>query len=205
MPYSKFTLSELKKRFGLQINKSKLFSDYQLIEPSAWLNESLELTKHVSLLSEKAKSEIIVTPVLMELIKRNNFQIAVFSGISFDVNEAENLNGECDFIISLKGDTYSVESPVITLVEAKDDDIALGIPQCIAQMVAARQFNENEGKIVNVIYGCVTTGFDWQFLKLTNNEVLIHTDLLFIKELSNLLGVWQSIIDYYGQNVEECK
>jgi len=197
MPYSKFTLSELKKKFGLQINKSKLFKDCPQIEPSNWLKECLELTNHVSLLSEKAKSEIIVTPILMELIKRNNFQISVFSGISFDVNENENLTGECDFIISLKGATYSVESPVITLVEAKDDDISLGIPQCIAQMVAARQFNQNEGKPVDVIYGCVTTGSDWQFLKLTNSEILINTDLLFIKELNNLLGVWQNIVDYY--------
>jgi len=124
----------------------------------------------------------------------------LFSGVTFDVSEPDNLTGECDFIISLKGDTYFVESPVITLVEAKDDDIPLGIPQCIALMIAARQFNENEVKTVDTIYGCVTTGTEWQFLKLIDNEVLINIEVLFIKELSTLLGVWQNIVNHYKQS-----
>jgi len=197
MPYSKFTLQELRKKFGIQDRRTKLFENIQPIEPSSWLKETLEMSNHVSLLSEKSKSELQVTPVLMEILKRNDYQISMFSGILLNVNESEGLTGECDFIISLRGDSYELESPVISLVEAKDDDISLGIPQCIAQMVAAFQYNQNEGKTIDTIFGCVTTGADWQFLKLTGNVVYINNELFYIKEINNLLGNWQYIVDYF--------
>lgn len=197
MPYSKFTIQELRKKFGIQDRRVKLFENIEAIEQSSWLKETLEMSKHVSLLSEKSKSELQVTPVLMEILKRNNYSISMFSGILLNVNESEGLSGECDFIISLRGDSYELESPVISLVEAKDDDISLGIPQCIAQMIAAFQYNQNEGKSVDTIFGCVTTGADWQFLKLNNNVVYINNELYYIKEISNLLGVMQNIIEYY--------
>ena len=197
MPYSKFTIQELRKKFGIQDRRVKLFENIEAIEQSSWLKETLEMSKHVSLLSEKSKSELQVTPVLMEILKRNNYSISMFSGILLNVNESEGLSGECDFIISLRGDSYELESPVISLVEAKDDDISLGIPQCIAQMIAAFQYYQNEGKSVDTIFGCVTTGADWQFLKLNNNVVYINNELYYIKEISNLLGVMQNIIEYY--------
>jgi len=197
MPYSKFTLQELRKKFGLHERRIQIFDNIQTIEPSSWLKETLEMTKHVSLLSEKSKSELIVSPVLMEMLKRNDYQIAMFSGAMLNVNESEGLSGECDFIISLRGDSYELESPVISLVEAKDDDIPLGIPQCIAQMLAAYQYNQNEGNPVDTVFGCVTTGTEWQFLKLTDNQIYINNEIFYIKEISNLLGVWQSIINHY--------
>jgi hypothetical protein len=200
MPYSKFTLPELRKKFGLQIERIKLFDNISPIEISDWLKETLQISGHISLLSEKAKSELIVTPVLLELLKRNNYQVSLFSGVELNVDEKMGLNGECDFIIVAKPNAYDIESPIISMVEAKDDDISLGIPQCIAQMVAALQYNQSEGKPIDTIFGCVTTGSDWQFLKLCNNTVFINSDLLYINPINNLIGVWQFIIDFYRQN-----
>ncbi len=197
MPYSKFKLPELKKKFNLRIEKNTLFSDVKVLEPSSWLLESLQIGKHLSLLTEKVRSETIVMPVLMELVKQNNYSISLFSGISFDVNENEGLNGECDFIIGLDGNAYMLESPVIALIEAKDNDINEGLAQCIAQMIGAMEFNKAEGKEIDCIFGCITTGTDWQFLKLYGNIVTYHTDLLYISDLPFLLGFWQHIIQYY--------
>jgi len=197
MPYSKFTLPELRKKFDLQIERIKLFDNIPPIEISDWLKETLHIGGHISLLSEKAKSELIVMPVLLELLKRNNYQVSLFSGIDLNVDEKTGLTGECDFIIVAKPNAYDIESPIISMVEAKDDDISLGIPQCIAQMVAALQYNQNEGKPIDTIFGCVTTGSDWQFLKLHDNKVYINSDLIYINTLNYLLGVWQFIIDFY--------
>jgi len=199
MPYSKFTLTELRKKFGLQIERTQFFKSVTPIEISDWLKECLQISRHISLLSEKAKSELIVSPVLLELLKRNNYQMSLFSGVALNVDESAGLFGECDFIISAKPNAYDIESPIIALVEAKDDDISLGIPQCIAQMVAALQYNENEGKPIDTIFGCVTTGNEWQFLKLYKKNVSINSDLLYINEINNLLGVWQNIVDSYKQ------
>jgi len=197
MPYSKFTISDLKKKFGLQVERAELFNSVTSIDISDWLKQTLKMSTHVSMLSEKAKSELLVSPILLELISRNNYQLSLFSGATLNVDESNGLSGECDFIISAKPNAYDVESPIISLVEAKDDDISLGIPQCIAQMVAAQQYNQNEGKPIDTIFGCVTTGTDWQFLKLHNNIVNINTDLYYIKEINYLLGVWQFIVDFY--------
>jgi len=197
MPYSKFTLQELKKKFGLKEHKAELFSNVAEIEPSAWLKESLQIGTHVTLSSEKARSELIVTPVLLELVKRNDFNIGLFSGVLLNADSNTDLIGECDFIISLRGDTYSLESPIIAMVEAKDNDIDLGIPQCIGQMLGALKFNEDDGKPIDTIFGCVTTGTEWQFLKLQNNTVYVANELYYIKDINNLLGLWQGIIDYY--------
>jgi hypothetical protein len=197
MPYSKFTLQELKKKFGLQIERTELFTSILPLEISDWLKQSLKMSGHVSMLSEKAKSEMLVSPVLLELLSRNNYQLSLFSGVALNVDESIGLSGECDFIISAKPNAYDIESPIISMVEAKDDDISLGIPQCIAQMVAAFQYNQTEGNPIDTIYGCVTTGTDWQFLKLHNNIICINNDLFYIKDINTLIGIWQSIIDFF--------
>ena len=58
-------------------------------------------------------------------------------------------------------------SPVITIVEAKNENIIAGLGQCIAEMVAAQLFNEAENKNdIKKIYGVVTIGTVWKFLKI---------------------------------------
>jgi len=197
MPYSKFTLPELRKKFGLQAHKAQIFENVITIEPSAWLKETLQKNSHISLLSEKARSELIVTPILTELLSRNNFSIGLYSGVQFDVDETKGLNGECDFIIGLQGNSYTVESPIIALVEAKDDDISSGIPQCSAQMFASFEYNQAEGNFIDTIYGCVTTGTEWQFLQLKDNKIFINNTIIQFSELSKLLGIWQLIVEFY--------
>lgn len=66
-----------------------------------------------------------------------------------------------------------MKSPVITFVEAKNENMMGGLGQCIAEMIAAKIFNEKEGNSISSIYGTVTTGLFWKFLKLTGNIVQI--------------------------------
>jgi hypothetical protein len=119
--------------------------------------------------SEKARSELIVVNVLLEVKELLHNKISFFSGIDFTVDKEKGLSGFCDYIISGSQEQFYLESPVITIVEAKNENIIAGLGQCIAEMVAARQFNQQEGTEIPVIYGIVTSGNQWKFLKLLSS------------------------------------
>lgn len=76
------------------------------------------------------------------------------------------MNGFCDFIISGSAEQLLIEAPVVTLVEAKNDNLKSGLAQCIAEMVGAQMFNRKKSNEIPIIYGAVTNGTNWQFLAL---------------------------------------
>jgi hypothetical protein len=197
MAYSNFTLDKIKQAFNVEARVSKLFFDVQTKEPSDILLRSIERAKLISLTSEKEKSEGIIFPIMLELKSNNMDKISFFSGRRLDVDSEKGLIGECDFIISNKPNLFEVDSPIIALIEAKKDDISLGVAQCIAQMIGSKLFNENKNITLPVIYGCVTTAKEWSFLKLQDNLVVIDSDTYFLNQLPEILGIFQTIIDMY--------
>ncbi len=110
---------------------------------------------------------------MIEIRKIFDRKISFFSGIEFNIDKEKGLNGYSDFLVSLSPEQLFVKSPVITFVEAKNENMMGGLGQCIAEMIAAKIFNEKEGNSISSIYGTVTTGFFWKFLKLTGNIVQI--------------------------------
>ena len=84
--------------------------------------------------------------------------------------------------------------PVIAIVEAKNDNPMNGIGQCVAEMVAARLFNEREENNISTIYGGITTGSVWKFLKLEGQTVYIDLDEYHINDIGKILGVLLSMI-----------
>jgi hypothetical protein len=196
MSYSAFKFSDLRQKFGIQEERGILFETIKPVQPTDWLKKTLNINSRMPMLSEKSKSELIVSPILVDIWEQNKECFTIFSGVSLDVDTDKGLNGECDFIFcSEPRKVFMLTSPIFTIVEAKNDIIAGGIPQCIAQMLGAKIFNEKEGKPISCIYGCVTTGKDWQFLKLTNNIVTIHEEEHYLTKLEELLGFLQCIID----------
>ena len=144
--------------------------------------------------SEKARSEFIIAPVLAEVKKISNNQISLFSGIEFNVNPELGLNGFCDFIISRSTLQTIIQAPIITLVEAKNDNLRNGLAQCMVEMVAAQIFNQSKGKEISKIYGVVTTGTAWQFLELEAQTITIDLEEYSIKNLPQILGILTSFI-----------
>jgi len=204
MAYKDFTLKDLEKKFGINSQVDKLFdtSSITKINPSAWLKESLEYGQELRLNTEKAKSEAIVMPILIDLKKRNDNFFTIFSGNTLKVDKEQGLSGECDFILSANAKAYTIDTPIISVVEAKNDALALGVGQCAAQMYAAKLQNEEDGEPIDVMYGCVTNSDLWQFLKLENNHLIIDKNIYYIKELETILGIFQHIIDYYKSVLE---
>jgi len=118
------------------------------------------------------------------------------------VDKERGLNGECDFILSAKPKTPYIDTPIISLVEAKHGELNLGIGQCAAQMYAAKLQNEEDGEPIDVIYGCVTNSGEWQFLKLQGNSIFVDKEVYVLKELETILGIFQHIINYYKSILE---
>jgi hypothetical protein len=197
MPYSDFTLEKVKKAFNLTEKRVRLFENVTKIESSDWLKETFDVTLELALSSssEKARSEFIVVPILVEMEKRNKKAFAIYSGNRLDVNEEKGLNGECDFILSRGPVASTIQAPIFSLVEAKKNDIQAGLGQCIAQMVGANLFNQKEENGISSIYGCVTTGENWQFLQLENDIIFMDINRYYINDVNTLLGIFQKIID----------
>ncbi|MCB1194135.1 MAG: hypothetical protein H7A23_21125 [Leptospiraceae bacterium] len=193
--YSNFTGEDL-KTLGLSVTTSLLFSQISPIEPSEWLKETYKYNSVFPVSSEKARSELLIMPILVEVKRRNPDKLTIFSGYQFDVDKKRGLNGFCDYLISRKSNIVFIESPIIALAEVKkDQDLLEASPQCIAEMYAAKLFNDKHQTPITTIYGVVTTGYEWLFTKLENSKVILDTNRYFIKGLNELLGVWQWIVD----------
>jgi hypothetical protein len=197
MSYSEFSLSDATKGFGLARNEeTDLFSSVPEVAPSDWLRATLDRTVPLALAihTEKARSELIVAPLLVELRSRAKDRVSLFSGVSFDVDPARGLTGVCDFIVCRGPEQLFIEAPVLAVVEAKNDNIKGGLAQCIAEMVAAQTFNEREGTGITTVHGAVTTGSNWKFLRLAGTTVWIDVPEYYIDRAGKILGVLDSIV-----------
>lgn len=192
MSYSDFTLEDLKQKLGLQfIQDRQLFPCPPEHPISEGLRQNLTLYKPLALAidTEKARSEYIIAPLLGELKMQHRQQISLFSGIEFNVDKAQGLAGRCDYILSHSADQYLLTAPVVMLVEAKNDNIKSGIPQCGAEMVAAQLFNAQQQHPQEVVYGCVSTGTNWKFLQLRQHDLWLDLDEYYIDAPETVMGI----------------
>lgn len=197
MSYTDFDIPRVERELGLKVKNRILSWQIEFIEPSAWLVESLARGSSNALVSEKSRSEFLVAPVLLAVKEINENRVQVFSGQTLNVDANLGLTGECDFILSKTEPTPILREPIMAVVEAKKNDIELGLGQCIAQMAAAKIFNLRKGNDFKEIFGCVTTGETWQFLKLEENLAIVDTNRFFISEIEKILGVFRSITNFY--------
>ncbi len=192
MAYSDFTVRKVKQAFGIiTIEGGRFLPEIDPISPSGMLVEFLEetLPLAVALPSEKAKSELLISPILVEVRKMLRREVSLFSGQDFTVDTDAGLSGTCDFLMSRSREQFEIEAPVVVVVEAKRADLNLGMGQCMAEMVAAQKFNQSANMEAVTIYGCVSSGMLWRFLKLDDNEVTIDLEDYSIKPVDRLLGI----------------
>lgn len=193
MAYGDFkTLNQTLKAFNLQLqNKSGLFANTSQLEPSAFLLQLLDrqLDLALAIETEKAKSELIVTPILLEIRDRAPKPISYFSGVNLNIDSEKGLNGECDFVLSAADNQFEITAPVLVLVEAKNGEIRSGLGQCAAQMVGSALLNQSQNLKIPV-YGAVTNGVSWRFLRLSDQVLEIDlTEYVIPPQLSLVLGI----------------
>jgi hypothetical protein len=194
MSYSQFeTLEQAIDSFNLTVVETSFFPELAAISPSdiltIFLQRSLPI---VSASSEKARSEGIIYPVLLEVRELLDEQVSLFSGRDFNVDASVGLNGIVDFLLCRSPIVSIPTAPAVVLVEAKKGDIASGYGQCIAEMVAAERFNIRKGFEPIPVYGCVSNGLLWRFLKLEADEVTLDLMDYGLEPVGSLLAklVW---------------
>ena len=196
MAYSDFTLAELKTNFQLTIDEATdLFSDTPEADlPGVLVNMLARyLPLAVNVNTEKARSELVIAPVLIEFKLLHHDRVSLFSGIEFTVDEAAGLTGRCDYILARGPEQLALTAPVCVLVEAKNENIVGGIPQCLAEMVAARRFNRQQKLPDAVVHGAVTTGILWRFLKLDGTKASVDVVEYPIQSSRKIFGILTAI------------
>ena len=144
--------------------------------------------------TEKARSELIIINILLEIKNQTHTAVSLFSGIEFSVDKEKNLSGFCDFILSKSSEQLYLEAPVLTIVEAKNENIIAALGQCIAEMYAAKIFNEREGNDIPSVYGAVTTGDEWKFIKLVDKTVYIDRGKYYTNNIKKVIGILTAMV-----------
>lgn len=176
MAYTDFTLAQLRQRFGIETREAiGLFEAVAELPIPSILATNLERQLPLAAIAttEKSKSELLVSPMLVEVRVQLAGRINLFSGVDFTIDPAVGLNGRCDFVLARGPSQLDIIAPVCMLVEAKVDNFLGGIPQALAEMVAARRFNDEFKTPIDPIYGVVTSGLEWLFLELRGNRASI--------------------------------
>ena len=197
MKYSNFTFRKLRKDYQLEINEEAgIFAEVQDAKISDLLKQALARQTEVALRSgsEKARSEYLIAPILLEAYDQSRERANLFSGVEFDVDKKRGLTGYCDFLFTLAPRTMEILAPIVSVVEAKKEDIPRGIPQCLAELVAAQIFNASEGKDIETLYGIVTTGTEWKFLRLRGTCAVIDTNDYFLNQPEKIVGIILSML-----------
>lgn len=192
MSYSDFSLEHIKENFHLHLDeKTDLYGSIAPLEISALLRDTLAESVPLALAisTEKARSELIITPVLLEVRRQVKPPISLFSGVDFTVDVEQGLRGVCDYLLSRSPEQLTIEAPVVAVVEAKNENMKAGIGQCLAELVAVRLFNQRKGQELPAVYGAVTTGNNWKFLRLSGDTANVDLAEYHIKEIGRIVGI----------------
>jgi len=192
MPYSQFDIESIRVNFNITlIEKVSKFADVPEISYSDYLIETLRFNTPIALAinSEKSRSQMIIAPILLELKRLYPEKVSLFSGKDFTVDIQKGLNGYCDFLISRSPEQLIITSPVIAVVEAKNENIEAGLGQCMAEMIASQIFNQQKGRQVSKILGAVTTGSSWKFMQLQETTIEVDLNEYFLNQVGKILGI----------------
>lgn len=194
MAYKNFSLKSVKEKFQLIEKRVNLFPIVTPVEPSEALQIALRRGRGLQLENEKIRSEALIFPVLLEMRDLYHNIFGFYSGEDLNADAAEGLNGECDFLLSAE-DTIEVSAPIFTLVEAKHNVARRYYGLCVAQMVGAQIFNQKNESTIPFIYGAVSSGEEWQFIKLEGKILTFDAQKYF--DVKDTMGVLKHILDEY--------
>jgi hypothetical protein len=196
--FSEFSIGKVTRQFGIQLDETgDYFAGAAPTPLGAALAEVLrdQIPLGLAIGTEKARSEYIVAPILAEVRRQLSHRVSVYSGIELDVDPAQGLRGQCDFLLCKSPHQLVMEAPIVAVVEAKKEDFAAGIGQCLAEMVAARIFNQQNQTDIETIGGIVTTGSNWKFLRLIGSTAYVDASEYHIKEIERIVGI---IVSMFG-------
>lgn len=197
MSYRDFRFPEVIDKLGLSLDTEELSLGGTPVAVPPFLAVALasgmELVQGLN--NEKARSEFLIAPMLLEVRRLFPRRFGLFSGTELNVDAALGLNGVCDFLISKVPMEYVLRAPIVAIAEAKNGNVNEGFGQCIAAMHAAALFNQKANAPAAAVYGVSTTGAQWKFLRLVGAVVTIDTADYFIDQPERVLGALARVIE----------
>jgi hypothetical protein len=197
MAFQQFTFPQVQRDLGLTLHDADLYSAAPPFpvreEFAAFLRDGVALA--VANSTEKAKSEFIIAPVLLELRRALGPRFFLFSGVEWEADASRGLNGFCGFILAKGESQYVLAAPFVAIVEAKNDLIRTGLGQCIAAMYGAQICNQKSGRAPARVYGAVSTGSAWKFLQLEGTALTIDVPEYYIDNLPKVMGILRQIVE----------
>ena len=192
MAYGDFDLRKVTTDFGLVCEQdTDLFADAAPVPPSdelrKWLDRFAALA--LGLGSDLARAAYLLGPIFGEVMRRASSPVLVFPGITLDVDKNRGLTGTCDYLMTRARELYYLRGPLFVATAARRDDPGGGLGPCAAQMVAVRMFNDKDKTPLDAVYGCVTSGNNWRFLKLDGDTLTIDKTEYHIQNVAAVLGV----------------
>lgn len=134
---------------------------------------------HVSLNSETARREVLVAPVLFELLE----YFAVKIDFEYPIYVSERLKGNIDYLVR--------SSVAFVVVEAKKADMEKGFTQLAVELIAMDQYLESAAE---TFYGAITVGDLWRFGLLQRKEKTIYRDIGSFRVPDDLEALFQVLI-----------
>ncbi|MGK7932379.1 MAG: hypothetical protein AB4041_13240 [Microcystaceae cyanobacterium] len=137
-----------------------------------------EILPYVSLSNETARREILISPVIIDLVYYTKSELL----IEYKIKVNEQLQGYFDYLMEGKSN--------FLIIEAKNADLECGFTQLCAELIALDQWQEND-KQTDII-GAVTTGNIWQFGRLNRSGKSIEQGLELFRvpeDLDPLMGI----------------
>src|SRR5262249_24101792 len=191
MSFQNFSFPQVQQDLGLTVDEADLFSHIPGVELReefiAVLAEGTNLALAVN--TANAKSEFIIAPLLLELRRSLGDRFGLFSGVELAVDPSRGLNGVCDFIITKSARQFILSAPLIAIVEAKNDNLRSGLGQCIAAMYAAQLFNQQSSAPIETVFGVITTGSAWKFLRMQQAVVTLDLMEYYIDNAVKIFGI----------------
>ena len=199
MAYSDFTLELVVEKLGVTTGLASLFPGAIPVAPPDWLLAGFARNTLLATASEQSRRESLIAPILSAAREVTGDRLAIFSGQRMDIDSSRGLNGECDYLLAVSQAVPPLRPPLIAVVEAKKADIDLGLGQCAAEMIAAREFNHRMSKTERPVYGCVTSGEVWLFLRLRETHVDLDATRFLLSDVHKILGVFRAILEEYDR------
>ena len=204
--YRKYTATELKKIFRVEIkNPEDLFKgftpsgrEYNDLQATVMqMSVRLRLSKFDN---EATRGSLLVSRILWAASEV--YQLGVFfePTITYPQDDTFNLphplNGSYDGALSL--DEIDLIAPVISVVEVKRSSLSDGLGQCIAEMYTTMRVFQQEK-----VYGIITDGEVWEFLRLENSVISVDNSNYHIRTVADIVDRIGYIANVFKQEEQE--
>jgi len=146
---------ELVNEFGYTLERTRLnlpqyYGELDRLEELRSRIE--EILPYVSLGSETSRREVLISPVILDLVHYTKAQLR----IEYSLKVTQQLQGYLDYLLRTQAE--------ILVIEAKREDLTYGFTQLAAEMIALDQWEKTPAQ--STLIGAVTTGNLWQLGRL---------------------------------------